>query len=155
MFHRSTGSLALLEVVSEKTKRPVVRRWGRLKLVGAGIALILFGAGRIARAVQVVTNGWGQPMFSWALIAGGAICILFAGIPAAWIEKATSLPSKRHGRGQLVKYRCFANQPKRTCDQDHRKASSSRIMIPLWGQPNDSLGLFLQNAVTSPALCRR
>jgi len=83
----------------EEGKKPTVRPWGRLKLLGAGFALIGFGAARIAMGVQVVTNWLGQPMFSWALIGGGAICILFAGVPASWIEKATALPSKRRERG--------------------------------------------------------
>ena len=84
----------------ETHKNPVIRRWGRLQLLAVGVALILFGIARIAGGVQVVTNWLGQPMFSWALVAVGAISILFAGVPATWIEKATALPSKRRGRGK-------------------------------------------------------
>jgi hypothetical protein len=84
----------------EASKKPTGCPWGRLKIFGAGVALIVFGAARIATGVQVVTNWLGQPMFSWALIGGGAICILFAGVPASWIEKATALPSKRRARAQ-------------------------------------------------------
>ena len=78
---------------------PIVRPYGRLKLVGAGLALAVVGCALVLRDIQVVTHWTGQPMFSWALIGGGAICILFAGVPASWIEKATALPSKRRERG--------------------------------------------------------
>ena len=74
--------------------QPTVRPYGRLKLVGAGLAITIVGVALLLRGVQVVTHGTGQPMFSWGLIAGGGLCILLALIPASWIAKAAATDSK-------------------------------------------------------------
>lgn len=74
--------------------QPTVRPYGRLKLVGAGLALTGVGVALLLRGVQVVTHWTGQPMFSWGLIAGGGLCILLALIPGSWIAKAAATDSK-------------------------------------------------------------
>ena len=73
---------------------------GRLKLVGAGLVLALVGFLRMAKGVQVVTHGTGQPMFSWGLLAAGALCILLALIPTSWIAKAAITRSKTRRQGR-------------------------------------------------------
>ena len=73
---------------------PIVRPYGRLKLVGAGLALAAVGCALLLRGVQVVTHWTGQPMFSWGLIAAGVLCILLAVIPASWIANAATTHSK-------------------------------------------------------------
>ena len=73
---------------------PTVRPYGRLKLVGAGLALAIVGSALLLRGVQVVTHWTGQPMFSWGLIAAGGLCVLLAVIPASWIAKAAATDSK-------------------------------------------------------------
>jgi hypothetical protein len=73
---------------------PTVRPYGRLKLVGAGLALAIVGSPLLLRGVQVVTHWTGQPMFSWGLIAAGGLCVLLAVIPASWIAKAAATDSK-------------------------------------------------------------
>ena len=65
-----------------------VRPYGRLKVIGTGLALVLAGILRMLGGVQVVTHGIGQPMFSWGLVTGGALCILLSLIPATWIASA-------------------------------------------------------------------
>jgi hypothetical protein len=50
-----------------------IRPYGRLKLIGAGLVLALVGFLRMAKGVQVVIHGTGQPMFSWGLLAAGAL----------------------------------------------------------------------------------
>ena len=74
--------------------QPTVCPYGRLKLVGAGLALTAVGSTMLLRGVQVVTHWTGQPMFSWGLIAGGGLCILLALIPAPSIAKAAATDSK-------------------------------------------------------------
>jgi hypothetical protein len=76
---------------------PIVRPYGRLKLVGAGLVLAVAGSTWLLRGVQVVTHGNGQPMFSWGLIAAGGLCILLAIIPSSWIAKAATTRSKAEG----------------------------------------------------------
>ena len=73
-----------------------VSRYGRLKLIGAGLVLALVGIVRTLRGVQVVTHWTGQPMFSWGLISAGGICILLALVPLSWIAKAATKHSKDH-----------------------------------------------------------
>ena len=73
---------------------PTVRPYGRLKLVGAGLALATVGSALLLRGVEVVTHWTGQPMFSWGLIAAGGLCVLLALIPASWIAKAAATDSK-------------------------------------------------------------
>ena len=73
---------------------PTVRPYGRLKLVGAGLAMTAVGIAMLLRGVQVTTHWTGQPMFSWGLIAGGGLCIFLALIPASWIAKAVATDSK-------------------------------------------------------------
>jgi hypothetical protein len=63
-------------------------RYGRLKAIGAGMALALVGVLRLKGNVQVVRTWTGQPMFSWGLIAAGIVCIVSAFIPNSWIAKA-------------------------------------------------------------------
>jgi hypothetical protein len=75
---------------------PIVRPYGRLKLIGAGLVLVLVGGARVANGVQVVTHWTGQPMFSWGLISAGALCILLACVPASWIAKVAITHSKGH-----------------------------------------------------------
>ena len=41
-----------------------IRPYGRLKLIGAGLVLALVGFLRMAKGVQVVTHGTGQPRVS-------------------------------------------------------------------------------------------
>jgi hypothetical protein len=77
-----------------------IRPYGRLKLIGAGLVLALVGFLRMAKGVQIVTHGTGQPMFSWGLLAAGALCILLALIPTSWIAKAAITRSKTHWRGK-------------------------------------------------------
>jgi hypothetical protein len=67
-------------------------RYGRLKAVGAGVAIAAVGILRLRGGVQVVTHGTGQPMFSWGLIAAGTLCILSSLIPQSWIVKAAGTP---------------------------------------------------------------
>lgn len=73
---------------------PMVRPYGRLKLVGAGVVIMAVGSLNLLRDVQVVTHWTGQPMFSWGLIAGGGLCIVLALIPASWIVKVARTHSK-------------------------------------------------------------
>jgi hypothetical protein len=74
---------------------------GRMKLVGAGLALIGVGVVRISNGIQVVTHWTGQPLFSWGLVAAGSLCILLSMIPVAWVAKAVDVPraKARHFRG--------------------------------------------------------
>jgi hypothetical protein len=67
-------------------------RYGRLKAIGAGVAIAAVGILRLRGGVQVVTYWTGQPMFSWGLIAAGAFCILSAFLPKSWIAKAAGTP---------------------------------------------------------------
>ena len=73
---------------------PIVRPYGRLKLVGAGLALAVVGCALLLKGVQVVTHWTGQPMFSWGLVAAGGLCIVLAVIPASWIVNAGTTHSK-------------------------------------------------------------
>jgi hypothetical protein len=73
---------------------PTVRPYGRLKLVGAGLAFAVVGTTLLLSGVQVVTHWTGQPMFSWGLIAAGGLCIVLALIPASWIAKAATIDSR-------------------------------------------------------------
>jgi hypothetical protein len=73
---------------------PTVRPYGRLKLVGAGLAFAVVGTTLLLSSVQVVTHWTGQPMFSWGLIAAGGLCIVLALIPASWIAKAATIDSR-------------------------------------------------------------
>jgi len=68
----------------------------RLKLVAFGLLLILVGAVKISRGVQVSTHWTGQPLFSWGLITGGAVCILLSLIPMSWITRASENPRAKH-----------------------------------------------------------
>jgi hypothetical protein len=77
--------------------RPTARPYGRLKLVGVGLATTVVGIAMLMHGVQVTTHWTGQPMFSWGLIAGGGLCILLALIPASWIAKAAA-PDSKAGR---------------------------------------------------------
>jgi len=72
---------------------PTVRPYGRLKLLGAGLALAIVGSALLLRGVQVATHSTGQPMFSWGLIAAGELCVLLALILASWIAKAATTDS--------------------------------------------------------------
>ena len=73
---------------------PTVRPYGRLKLVGAGLAFAVVGTTFLLSGVQVVTHWTGQPMFSWGLIAAGGLCVVLAVIPASWIAKAATIDSR-------------------------------------------------------------
>ena len=73
---------------------PTVSPYGRLKLVGAGLAFAVVGTTLLLSGVQVVTHWTGQPMFSWGLIAAGGLCVVLAIIPASWIAKAATTDSR-------------------------------------------------------------
>ena len=75
-------------------RQGMVRPYGRLKLVSAGVVLALFGTARMLRGIQVVQTSRSQPMFSWGLIAAGFVCVAFALIPLSWIAKAASTRPK-------------------------------------------------------------
>jgi hypothetical protein len=74
--------------------QPTVRPYGRLKVAGAGLALMAVGSVMLLRGVQVVTHWTGQPMFSRGLITGGGLCILLALVPAPWIARAAATDSQ-------------------------------------------------------------
>jgi uncharacterized membrane protein YidH (DUF202 family) len=73
-------------------------RFGRLKLVGAGVILASIGVLRMGNGIQVVRHGSGQPMFSWGLIAAGILCLVLACIPISWVAWAaqTKRAQKTH-----------------------------------------------------------
>jgi uncharacterized protein YcsI (UPF0317 family) len=73
---------------------PTVHPYGRLKLVGAGLAFAAVGIALLLSGVQVVIHWTGQPMFSWGLIAAGGLCVVLALIPASWIAKAATIDSR-------------------------------------------------------------
>jgi hypothetical protein len=73
----------------QRREPSVVGRYGRLKLIGAGVVLALVGIARIMTNVQVQLNGHGQPTFSWGLVSAGGICILLVLVPISWITRAT------------------------------------------------------------------
>lgn len=84
----------MMNAMRQHQMPPTVRPYGRLKLLGAGLALAIVGTALLLRGVQVVTHSTGQPMFSWGLIAAGGLCVLLALIPASWIAKAATTGSK-------------------------------------------------------------
>lgn len=84
----------MMNAMRQHPMPPTVRPYGRLKLLGAGLALAIVGSALLLRGVQVVTHSTGQPMFSWGLIAAGGLCVLLALIPASWIAKAAATDSK-------------------------------------------------------------
>ncbi len=79
-------------------QRPHKAVLGRLKLVGAGLALAGVGIGRMMSGIQVVRHSSGQPVFSWGLIAGGILCFLLALIPISWVAKAAGEPGAKRRR---------------------------------------------------------
>jgi len=76
-------------------KHSMVLPYGRLKLVGAGLLLAAVGIARMLRGIQVETHWTGQPVFSWGLIAAGALCLLLASIPPSWLAKVTTRGARR------------------------------------------------------------
>jgi hypothetical protein len=84
--------------IMQRREPSVVSPYGRLKLIGAGLALALVGIVRTLRGVQVVTHWTGQPMFSWGLISAGGICILLALVPIPWITKAAATTDSKDHR---------------------------------------------------------
>jgi hypothetical protein len=84
----------MMSTMKTHGESPIVRPYGRLKLLSGGVVLAVVGYALLLRGVQVVTHWTGQPMFSWSLIAAGGLCIVFAVIPASWIVKATDSNSK-------------------------------------------------------------
>ena len=72
--------------------------WGRLKLVGVGLALGGFGWALELRGIQVVRHSNGQPMFSWGFIGAGLLCLVLASIPMSWVAKAAEIPRTKGGR---------------------------------------------------------
>ena len=72
-------------------------RWGRFKLIGAGLVLSGVGAARILVGEQVVRHSNGQPMFSWGLVAAGLLCFLLAFVPASWVARAAEIPKAKTG----------------------------------------------------------
>jgi len=90
-----TAGSSHVEIVRVNMRHhPTVRPYGRLKLLGAGLALTVVGIAMLLRGVQVVTHWTGQPMFSWGLIAAGGLCILLALIPTSRIANAATTHSK-------------------------------------------------------------
>lgn len=73
---------------------PAVRPYGRLKLLGAGLALEVVGTALLLRGVQVVAHWTGQPIFSWGLITAGGVCVVLGVLPASWVAKAATTNSK-------------------------------------------------------------
>jgi len=68
---------------------------GRLKLLASGIILLMFGLLRMWQGTQVVPHWTGQPMFSWGLVAAGAVCLFLAMVPFSWIRQASRLRKAR------------------------------------------------------------
>jgi hypothetical protein len=77
-----------------RSNAAAVRKYGRLKLIGAGLIFGLVGTALMLNGIQVVTHSTGQPLLSWGLIGAGAVCILLALIPSSWIVKAATIPPK-------------------------------------------------------------
>lgn len=71
---------------------------GRLKLVGAGLALAGVGIARMMGGMQVLRHSNGQPMFSWGLIASGIVCFMLAFLPLRWVAKAAGEPEAKRRR---------------------------------------------------------
>ena len=69
-------------------------------LLAFGLAIGGLGLLRLLAGVQVETHWTGQPMFSYGLVAGGALCALLALIPTSWVAwaaQSTRLkPKQRH-----------------------------------------------------------
>lgn len=84
----------IIKAMRQRQTSPAVRPNGRLKLVGAGLAMVIVGSALLLRGVQVVTHWTGQPLFSWGLIAAGGLCVVLAVIPASWIAKAATIEPK-------------------------------------------------------------
>jgi hypothetical protein len=84
--------------IMQRREPVVVSRYGRLKLIGAGVVLAVVGIVRTLRGVQVVTHWTGQPMFSWGLISAGGICIVLALVPISWITKAAATTHSKDRR---------------------------------------------------------
>ena len=78
----------------ERHRQEIVRPYGRLKPVSAGVVLALVGTARMLRGIQVVQTSRGQPMLSWELMAAGFVCVVLAFIPLSWITKASSMSAK-------------------------------------------------------------
>ncbi len=74
----------------KRHRRPLVRRYGRLKLIGVGLVIALLGSARLLRGGQVVTHRTGQPFYAWQLIAGGGLCVILALIPLSRIAKTST-----------------------------------------------------------------
>jgi hypothetical protein len=83
----------MMNVMRKHQMPPTARPYGRLKLLGAGLALAIVGSALLLNGVQVVTHSTGQPIFSWGLIAAGGLCVLLALIPASWIAKTATTDS--------------------------------------------------------------
>jgi hypothetical protein len=91
----TVGSCSLMRsAMKHPQSQPTVRPYGRLKVAGAGLALMAVGSVMLLRGVQVVTHWTGQPMFSRGLITGGGLCILLALVPAPWIARAAATDSQ-------------------------------------------------------------
>jgi hypothetical protein len=71
---------------------------GRLKLIAAGCALAGVGTLQMLGGIQVVPHSNGQPVFSWGLIVGGILCVVFAFVPISWIAKAAKKSESTHYR---------------------------------------------------------
>ena len=84
----------IISTMKDYENSSIVRPYGRLKLISAGLALAVVGCVLLLRSVDVVIHWTGQPMFSWGLIAAGGLCILLAVIPASWIANAATTSSK-------------------------------------------------------------
>jgi hypothetical protein len=65
-------------------------------LLAFGLAIAGVGMLWMKAGVQVQAHWTGQPMFSWGLVASGALCMLLALVPASWITKAATARSKAH-----------------------------------------------------------
>jgi uncharacterized membrane protein YidH (DUF202 family) len=70
--------------------RPLVRRYGRLKLIGVGLVIALLGSARLLRDGQVAAHRTAQPFFAWQLIAAGGLCVILVLLPLSWIAKTST-----------------------------------------------------------------
>jgi hypothetical protein len=77
-------------------------KWkSRWKGILAGLVFIAFGWLRLRAGVQVVIHGYGQPMFSFGLIAGGAVMVVACLLPNRLIAKIATVRKGKHRRGHV------------------------------------------------------
>ena len=77
--------------MTPRTPMPVVRPYGRLKLVAAGSVFALVGLARLRIGVAVTMNWYGQPVWSWGMTGLGVVCFLLAVVPCSRIVSAAAI----------------------------------------------------------------